>query len=472
MKDTLLAVFKHSILRRNIIGHLLVLILFCTLAVGNLTWQSKRSGVGDYDRFLQGVAVSVSSALSGLNRPPIESDFAFAFHIVFGVVDFEKNAGVTKIESSKYLVLRVVDRNNRELYRSADAQSIPFDAHKVGFYNLLVEAKNWRIFRYDNGGQNIVEVAQPTDFLDNDLIFAIRQYVFWPLIGFLPLAAIITWLTSVRGLMPLKDLAALIAKRTPNDMSPLKLKTSYLETEPVVQEINGLLKTIETTLVRERAFLADAAHELRTPLAVIQAQAHVLQEADTVSERLTAADELNMGVQRTATLIAQLLTSARLSTQDFSPILYKIDLVPLIQERVATLSLLAEKKSIEMELLAPSQCLVMLDRDSFLSAIDNVIDNAIRYSPNGASIYIQIFNEGTKQVKLTVTDQGSGIPDALHDQVFERFFRVPGTEQQGSGLGLAIVKHVMQLHQGSIALFKGRGNIGLCVELSVIKAIT
>ncbi len=472
MKDTLLAAFKLSMLRRNIVGHLLVLIVFCTLTVGNLAWRFQRGGEGNYDQYVNVLTKGAANAVSELNRAPTHSDFVLIYKLVYTLIDAEKNVDNPQSPIKNYFALRVLDKKGSEVYRSPDAQSLPFDNSKVGFYTLTHAGKNWRVFRNEKDSANfVVEVAELLEVFENDLMTTIAQYVFWPLIGFLPLAAIITWLTSARGLMPLKELAGQIAKRTPNDMSPLKLKTSYLETQPVIQEINSLLVKLETTLARERAFLADAAHELRTPLAVIQAQAHVLQNAVTDQDRIVASDELNIGVERSASLIAKLLTSARLNTQNFSPLLIKTDLVSLVQERVATFSVLAEKKNIEMELRAPHECMVMMDRDSFLSAIDNVIDNAIRYSPDGANIFVQISTQGLEHVRLTVTDQGMGIPEALHEQVFERFFRIPGTEQQGSGLGLAIVKHVMELHLGSITLLKGKGNQGLCVQLSVPKAL-
>jgi signal transduction histidine kinase len=471
MKNTFFSAFKHSILRRNIVGHLLVLILFCTLTVGNLAWRFQRGGDGAYDQSLAVASLAVAQSLSELKGVPTQSDFVLAYSIMFKTLDFDKNFNFPNNPSKNYFALRALDPQGHELFRSPIAESMQFDPSKKGFYDLKHNGKNWRVFRNEIGsGKLVIETALLSELFENDLKVTIEQFVFWPLVGFLPLAAIITWLTSVRGLRPLKDLASLIAQRTPNDMKPLKLKTSYLETEPVVNEINSLLLKLETTLSRERAFLADAAHELRTPLAVVQAQAHVLQNSLTDQDRIVASEELNIGVERTASLIAKLLTSARLNTQDFSPLLLKTDLVSLVQERVATFSVLAEKKNIEMELLAPQECMVMMDRDSFLSAIDNVIDNAIRYSPIGASIFVQISAEGAEHVRLTVTDQGAGIPEALHEQVFERFFRVPGTEQQGSGLGLAIVKHVMELHRGGITLIKGKGNQGLCVELSVPKA--
>lgn len=468
MKNAILNVCKKSILRRNFLAHLLVLLLFCSLIIGNIVWRTERSVIGDHDLALKSLAESFLSLSKALNREPTQVEFAIAFNMTEKMIQDQFRHQTGQSERTVLLAIRITDRKGLLIYQNTEAKKFPFESNRLNFYSTTVNQKYWRVFNArTHYSPYVVEIAELRE-LANDSVYAIvRDYLVIPLTWFLPLAALITWFTSIRGLAPLQDLASTISKRNSNDMNPLQLEMNYLEFQPVVNEINGLLEKLEATLVRERAFLADAAHELRTPLAVIQAQAHVMQNAATAIERKQASDELTTGVERTAALIRKLLVSARLSTQDFAPNFVQTDLVALIQERITTFAVLAEQRQLEMELSSPNRCEVLLDRDSFLSAIDNVIDNAINYSPAGGNINIQIEPDVNKQVNICVIDQGSGVPEALRKRVFERFFRIQGTMQPGSGLGLAIVDRVMVLHRGQVTLLGGPNNVGLCVKLSL-----
>jgi signal transduction histidine kinase len=458
---------KKSLLRRSIVGHLLVLIVFCMLAVGNLCWQLQRNGVGEYDQYLYINARSMAAALETMNQAPQREDVATVAEFLRTAIAMSKGA-TPQLRGREISVLRVTDKDGLEIYRTPQFETFPFASDKVGYYDIDRDGEFWRSYRLTGVRHGMtVEFAENNIAVDIDLSNTVQRFIFFPLMVFIPLAALITWAMSVRGLLPLRQLAKLISRRSPNDMRPVVVSADYVETTPLVQEINTLLGKLEATLNRERAFLADAAHELRTPLAVIQAQAHVLQNSIDAAEKNNAGEELNQGIQRAARLIDKLLTIARLSADDYSPELKKVELTALMQERVATFSVLADKKAIEMALEAAGPVYVRVDRESFLSAIDNVLDNAIRYSPTGAQILVVIDTTVPASVRLAVSDQGDGIPEALHQRVFERFYRVAGNEQEGSGLGLAIVKRVIAMHNGGVALSKGPGARGLRVDLTL-----
>jgi signal transduction histidine kinase len=227
-----------------------------------------------------------------------------------------------------------------------------------------------------------------------------------------------------------------------------------------------LLDRLKATLQRERNFLADAAHELRTPLAVIQVQADVLASTDNPAEKLESSNELRLGIERTAALLKRLLMIARVDPDSFIPRYQEVELSSFVQERVASLAPLAVQKSIEIEMSASRPSIVNVDPESLVSAIDNVLDNAIRYTPNGEKINITVYSTEAYAV-LEIADSGIGIPKVHQKSVFERFFRVPGSEQLGSGLGLAIVQQVMALHQGEVTLSDGLEGRGLTVCLKL-----
>jgi signal transduction histidine kinase len=464
---------KHSMLRRLVANQLFVLLLFVALTTANLLWQFYREGVGEYDRHMLGTARTLLQAVEPLRGKPelMRHDItvlANTMRLLYAEEKTRKPLGETDYQ----LVVRLLDASGKELFQSPANLQLPAASVYSDSQDFELNKRRWRSrsVRSDSG-ELTLQLAETEDGLDGDVASLVWKFIFVPTVFFLPIAGLLTWLVSRRGLSPLHDLAQMIAKRTPNDLHPLGRVTKIVETAPVVQEINALLDRLRATLAREREFLADAAHELRTPLAVVQAQSHVLRHAVDEAGRRRAAQELELGVGRAAGLINKLLVSARVSGEDFSPRLEMLELNALVQERVALLSSLATSKSIELSLNAKARVKVSIDRESFVSAVDNVIDNAIRYTPVGGCIVIDIDVDANSRVSLRVADNGVGIPRELHDRVFERFFRVSSSEQVGSGLGLSIVKRVLALHGGEVKLSTGLDQRGLAVALTLPSAM-
>ncbi len=458
---------KRSLLRRLVIGQLLVVVVFSLIASGNVIWQTTEHGSGDYDQEMAGLTKMILAKLEEKKSSP---ELLLRYLEFMGDV---MRAGNTASETAKPqlivnfdMVLRVVDQAGMEFYRTPERSHIPLATLPLGSSGFTVGAQQWRAYSVQNKDQSLtLQLAQTSDVIAAGLVDTIVRYIVWPLVLFLPVAGLMTWWAAARGLSPLRDLAELVSHRSPADLKPLKHVATYAETEPLVNEINSLLQKLNTTLTRERNFLADAAHELRTPLAVIQAQAHVLRHATSAAEKNVATNELNMGIDRAASLIQKLLLTARVSDEDFVPRFEPADLTAFVQERIATFSVLAAEKGIDMELQAPSRCMVLIDRETFVSAVDNVLDNAIRYTPEGGAIAISISSGENNAISLRIADNGTGIASELHERVFERFYRVAGSEQQGSGLGLAIVKRVLALHGGEVTLSAGLNQRGLTVNL-------
>lgn len=460
---------KRSLLLRLIAGQLMVVIVFSLIAMGNVVWQTTRSGAGDYDQQMIGLAKIILAKLGEKNASP---ELLARYLEVMGDVLHSGNTASeiskTEVQVNFDIVLRVTDKSGQEIYRTPERSHVPINLMPLGSSDFSVGKRQWRGYSVQNQDQSLtLQLAQTSDVIEYGLVDTIVRFILWPLFLFLPIAGLMTWFASSRGLSPLRELADLVSRRSPIDLKPLEHVAAYAETEPLVNEINSLLLKLNTTLSRERNFLADAAHELRTPLAVIQAQAHVLRHAATEAEKNTATTELNMGIDRAASLIQKLLLTARVSVEDFIPRFELIDLTAFVQERIATFSVLAAEKKIDMELQAPSRCMIKIDRETFISAVDNVLDNAIRYTPDGGAIAISITQLAEGKVSLHIADNGTGISHELYGRVFERFYRVAGTEQQGSGLGLAIVKRVLALHGGNVALSTGLDQRGLAVNLTV-----
>jgi two-component system, OmpR family, sensor kinase len=460
---------ERSLLGRIIVGQLVVVILFCVLATGNLLWQFFKHGEGELDQqFVMGVKTFLRVLEAEKNDPAeLRKALALLDRASQSAVA-EGLAGKTSVHDEIQTIVRATDRGGNELYATSSPATSALQLLPVGFSQFESSGRVWRALTMQNDDASLtIQLAQTNNTAACELLTTITKFIFWPLVWFLPFAAIMTWLVAKRGLSPLHTLSELIARRSPSDLKPIENIKSYCETTPLIDEINTLLRKLDTTLTRERNFLADAAHELRTPLAVLQAQVHVLRHATSEPEKNAASEELNVGIARAASLIRKLLLTARVSVDDFVPRFEVTDLTAFVQERVATLSPLAEAKHIEMELNAPPHCFAKVDRETLGSAIDNVIDNAIRYTPTHGKIAIAIESLSGDRVRLSIADNGAGIPVEARDRVFERFYRVPGNEQPGSGLGLAIVKRVVALHGGAVSLSTGLGERGLAVDLTV-----
>lgn len=290
------------------------------------------------------------------------------------------------------------------------------------------------------------------------------SYYARPLLYGLPLLALPLWLLFRLGFAPLKRIGAQISARSAHDLTPLPA-TRYVELAPLVNAVNSLMARLQQRLDREHEFLADAAHELKTPLAVIQLGAEELDQADGRA-RDEARERLRLGVQRATHTVHQLLALARSGADALDLSKTRHDLVDLVRERIAQASGLAVKRRIELELVAPEQIAMWLNRESLCSLVDNLVDNAIKYSPVGGHVTVALVETG-EVLALTVSDQGPGIPPELRQRVFERFVRLQGDEPcHGSGLGLTIVERAAAQHGATVALLDGAEGRGLTVKVS------
>ncbi|QPF75750.1 two-component sensor histidine kinase [Roseateles sp. DAIF2] len=285
-----------------------------------------------------------------------------------------------------------------------------------------------------------------------------------PLLMSLPLLLLPAWLILRRGLRPLRQIGHQIEHRDARDLTPLP-DTPYAELAPVVDAVNRLMARLSQRLNWEREFLVDAAHELKTPLAVIEANAYRLQCAAPQPAAALAREGLHEGVQRITHTVHQLLSLMRSGADAAaaSEAQSRRDFAALLRDRLALLAPLAHRRGVELELQGPEQAGLKLDREGMASLLDNLIDNAIKY----AATQVLVRLEGSEAAgwRLSVCDDGPGIPPQLHAKVFERFYRLPGQEQPGSGLGLAIVEQVAARHHATIALGTGLDGRGLGVTL-------
>ncbi|HEY0584747.1 MAG TPA: ATP-binding protein [Pseudoduganella sp.] len=288
-------------------------------------------------------------------------------------------------------------------------------------------------------------------------------YYLAPLLYSLPFLLLPAWLIVRRGLQPLRSMVAAIEERSGSALQPLP-PSGYRELAPLAGSVNRLMQRLTERVERDKEFLTDAAHELKTPLSVIQANAHLLLNHRDNPARLQEADlGLRQGVARATHTVHQLLALERARHDAEAGAAQPLDLVHLLRERLAQAAPLAMQRHVELELEAPAECRLALHRESVVSLLDNVVGNAIKYSPGGGCVRVSL-SPGAAPV-LAIVDQGPGIAPELRSKVFERFYRIPGQTQAGSGLGLAIAERAAKRNGASITLHDGEGGRGLLVQV-------
>jgi signal transduction histidine kinase len=295
--------------------------------------------------------------------------------------------------------------------------------------------------------------APENDHERHELVQRIAKRLLLPALFGLPLLAAWIWLATHRALAPLRSLAGEIAAREPERLSPLVPATAPVEVRPLLDALNALFGRVGQALEAERRFTADAAHELRTPLAALAAQAQVAERARDDAERQHAIAQLVVGSRRAARLVEQLLTLARLDPEAEAPAA-RVDLQRLAEEVCAAHGSLAIEKGIALSLDARPAG-VSGNADTLGVLLRNLVDNALRYTPAGGRVQVEV--RGGERPELAVVDSGPGIPAEARQRVFARFHRLAGQDSEGSGLGLSIVARIAERHGASVRLEDAAG---------------
>jgi two-component system sensor histidine kinase QseC len=280
----------------------------------------------------------------------------------------------------------------------------------------------------------------------------------------LPLLAVALWLAVGMSLRPLRNLGSEVATRDPGNLAPLHLGVPPAEVAPLVDNLNRLFARVRESIEHEKRFTADAAHELRTPIAALRAQAQVALGAASDGERQRALAQVIAGCDRATRLVAQLLTLARLEPASADRPTERCDLVAIARDVVAESAPAALAKSIDIALDAPASAPVRGNAGLLAVLVRNLVDNAIRYCPAGATVRIVIVDVATG-VELRVADNGPGVPPETLARLGERFFRQPGRSEPGSGLGLSIVRRIAELHDAPVAFGANAEGNGLVVSV-------
>jgi two-component system OmpR family sensor kinase len=367
------------------------------------------------------------------------------------------------------LVVQVWDRNGVRVYLpqaggsgSAPADDVP-RRQPPGFATIDTPSGAWRVYSVLAGGQ-LVQVGQPMA-VRRELAASLALRTVTPLLVAAPFVLLIAVLAVRRGLEPIDRLASAVQRRSPRQLDRLPESGWPREAVPLVEALNGLLHRLDAALGAQRAFVADAAHELRTPLAALHLQAQLAERAGTSGEREAAMASLREGIARATRLVEQLLALARSDPGVGAPPTATVDLAAIARDVVAELAPLAARKSVDIGVEAPEAATMAGDPAGLRTLLANLVDNAIRYTPDEGRVDVAVRPAGNAMV-LAVRDDGPGIPESDRERVFDRFVRGGQTGVEGSGLGLAIVRRIAERHGARVDLGEGLDGRGLAVTIT------
>ncbi|SEL09653.1 Signal transduction histidine kinase [Kosakonia sacchari] len=431
-----------TLVRRIMIAQMLLLTLLWCLFLTYILWENLRSpsmllGNQTYETILT-LVDRMDDRPQDLND--VLEKFSKALREGYG--------GGEDPELSISLIVR---KNNAIIYSSDGAPTGVTNTQYGKIQSIESEGRTWTSRTLKSGNSNAeVTLVTPAGGWNFFIYLNSRGYYILPLLVCIPFLLFPAWLSIRIAMRPWNKVVNEISSRTPVDLSPLKAVPKHMELRQMVDAVNVFLARVRESTERERVFIADAAHELRTPLAAMRINVEALQSyvsSDSQQELLAGIIRSN---SRAARLVNQLLllmhSEARIDT-----IMEPVPLTTLIQERMAMLAPLAAERGIELEFYSHDEIWLTGVRERLMSLLDNVIENAIKYSPEGGRVEVEV-RSLDDSTQLRVSDAGPGIPVELRERVFDRFFRDPNQIQSGSGLGLAIVKAVAQLHNSSVSL--------------------
>jgi two-component system, OmpR family, sensor histidine kinase QseC len=328
---------------------------------------------------------------------------------------------------------------------SAQADKKPLGTQRSGFDTVQYRGELWRVFATRDDDSDLqVFVGEAID-ARNSIVLAMLRGMLTPMVLALPLLVALMWWVVRRGLLPLRVLSRTLGQRRPQALNPVVVPDVPAEMQPLVAELNGLLARIDSMVEVERRFTADAAHELRTPIAAIRAQAQVaLGAGANTAQRDLALRTTLAGCDRAAHLVDQLLALARLEAGTTAADV-ACNVSGLAQQVAADLAPAALARGQDLALEADVPCAIAANGALVSLLVRNLLDNALRYSPDGARVLVRVATTAQGQVVLEVHDSGPGMAQADRQRLGERFFRVLGHTQPGSGLGWSIVRRIAEV---------------------------
>lgn len=368
------------------------------------------------------------------------------------------------------ILIEVWNAAGELVYHSHAAVTLP--RFPEGLRTVEHEENHWRVYGTQQPGR-FVQVAQPVSVRDA-LALRLALHTLWPLALLVPVVILLVLFAVKRGLAPVGAVSELLATRSLHSLEPLPLGDSVpIELRPLVTALNDLLYRLHLASQAQRTFIADAAHELRSPLAALKLQWQAALHDGSLTGDPQTVERIVARLNRTIRLVQQLLTLAREDAHPAGPDTV-VSLRRLGEQAVGDFSLLAEERGIDLGLESrppvsqDDACEVIADAHGLSTLLNNLIDNAIRYTPEGGRVDLVLTRRGDS-AGFEVIDNGPGIPDEDLERVLDRFYRGNHVQGTGSGLGLSIAARIAQRHQLAIMLRNSPGGRGLTASVGGLR---
>jgi two-component system OmpR family sensor kinase len=412
---------------------------------------------------------AVAQAMIAYRSALYDADQIFDYHMQqmalslrSGAPMANSTAGPVTDAENNDLVVQVWTPDGVQVFRSLSRAALPQRA-VLGFSNVKANNTTYRIFSVQTANQT-VQVAQD---------MAVRQRMagtlalrtVGPIAVMAPVLMLVVWWVVSGSLAPVSRVRRQVAARQADDLSPVSENGLPDEVRPLVHELNLLFGRVRTAFDAQQHFVADAAHELRSPLAALKLQILSLERAQDDAARAVAVGRLTAGIERATRLVEQLLVLARQEASDANEVkLEPVALADLVKRTLGDMAGIAAARQIDLGLHHADDVNVAGQPDALVILLRNLVDNAIKYTPAGGTVDMEVRRNATG-VMLSVEDSGPGISPEERERVFSRFYRVPGSEAGGSGLGLAIIKSIAERHGAALTLETSERLGGLRVRI-------
>ncbi len=435
----------HS-LRARLLWLLLAVVLAGTLTQGLFAYRTALAEADDiFDYHMQQMALSLRAGLPagavGLVSPDLEG-------------------------ASDEFVVQIWSADGLRIFQSGGRAALPQHA-VLGFSEVQTRTGRYRVLSVQIRGQ-VVQVAQNLA-VRHQMARTLALRTVAPTLLMAPLLMLFVWWVVTRSLAPVSRVRRQLAQRQSADLEPVSEDGLPDEIRPLVHELNGLFGRVREAFEAQKSFVADAAHELRTPLAALKLQVRGMRRASDDEARERAASRLEAGIDRASRLLEQLLVLARHQAAAPGTPAHPRSLTDLVRQAVADAAASAQARDIDLGMAPSDEAAIACHPDAIEMLLRNLLDNAIKYTPGGGTVTVQVRMQAG-EVVLSVDDSGPGIAPEDRERVLDRFYRVPGSDATGSGLGLAIVKAVADLHGASLVLAASPELGGLQVELRFARA--
>ncbi len=400
-----------------------------------------------------------------------DADQIFDYHMQQMALSLRSSTPLSNTEATERLeaapgnddlVVQMWSPDGVQVFHSVSRARLPQRA-VLGFSNLKANGTTYRVFSIQTNNQT-VQVAQDLAVRRN-MAGNLALRTLGPIAVMMPILMLVVWWVVSGSLEPVARVRSQVARRQADDLSPVSEAGLPDEVRPLVHELNLLFGRVRTAFDAQQNFVADAAHELRTPLAALRLQAQSLDRAPDAEARKVAVGRLTAGIDRATRLVEQLLVLARQEASAANGVATRpVDLAELARRTVGDLVGLAQAKDVDLGLQHADPASIEGQPDALHILLRNLVENAVKYTPGGGTVDIAV-RADKATADVIVEDSGPGIPPEERERVFDRFYRVAGSDAAGSGLGLAIIKAIAERHGATLTLDKSERLGGLAATV-------